>query len=53
MNPGNSRRDWRELSLAASQEHDPEKLLRLVRELNETLEHEEEEEFRRKARQSF
>jgi hypothetical protein len=52
MNPRNSSRDWRELSLAASQEHDPEKLLRLVRELNETLEREEEE-FRRKARQSF
>jgi hypothetical protein len=30
-------RDWKELSKAASQEHDPKKLLELVNELNEAL----------------
>lgn len=41
-------RDWRELSQAASQEQDPEKLLQLVHELNEVLQRQEEY---RKARQ--
>lgn len=35
-------RDWRELSQAASQEQDPEKLLQLVHELNEVLQKQEE-----------
>lgn len=30
-------RDWRELCKAASQEHDPQKLLELVSELNDAL----------------
>ena len=34
-------RDWREVSQAASQEQDPEKLLQLVHELNQILEREE------------
>jgi hypothetical protein len=29
--------DWRELCKAASQEHDPEKLLDLIREINRAL----------------
>jgi hypothetical protein len=35
-------RDWREISQAASQEQDSEKLLQLVHELNESLRQEEE-----------
>ena len=34
--------DWRELSKAASQEQDPEKLMKLVHELNEALKRREE-----------
>ena len=34
--------DWRELSKAASQEQDSEKLMKLVRELNEVLKRQEE-----------
>ena len=35
-------RDWREVSQAASQEQDSEKLLQLVHELNEILQKQEE-----------
>ncbi|HYA25603.1 MAG TPA: hypothetical protein VEF05_15675 [Terriglobales bacterium] len=35
------RRSWRELSEAAACEQDPEKLLKLVEELNQALEEEE------------
>ena len=35
------RRSWRELSEAVAREQDPEKLLRLVEELNKALEEEE------------
>ena len=31
------KRDWRELCKAASREHDPSRLLELVRELNDAL----------------
>ena len=34
----NERKNWRELCQAAAKEHNPEKLLRLVTELNDTLE---------------
>ena len=44
-------RDWKQLSLAASEEKDSEKLLQLVQELNQVLEHEEKS--RREARQNF
>lgn len=35
-------RDWRELSEAASKEHDPQKLMELVTELNEVLKQRED-----------
>jgi hypothetical protein len=35
------RKSWRELSEAAAREHDPEKLLELVEQLNRALEEEE------------
>jgi hypothetical protein len=35
-------RDWRELSEAASKEHDPKKLMELVTELNEVLKQRED-----------
>jgi hypothetical protein len=35
-------RDWRELSEAASKEHDPKKLMELVTELNEALKQRED-----------
>lgn len=44
-------RDWRELSQAASQEQDPEKLLQLVHELNELLQRQEE--FRKARQRKF
>jgi len=43
--------NWREVSKAASQEQDPEKLLKLVHELNEILERQEE--ARNELRRSF
>ncbi|HET7440029.1 MAG TPA: hypothetical protein VFJ47_01910 [Terriglobales bacterium] len=44
-------RDWREVSQAASQEQDPEKLLQLVHELNEILQ--KQEEYRRAMKRNF
>ncbi len=38
------RKDWRELSEAASREKDPEKLMDLIRALNKALERREREE---------
>jgi hypothetical protein len=43
--------DWRQISQAASQEQDPEKLLQLVQELNQILEREEKS--RVEARKNF
>jgi hypothetical protein len=39
--------DWRELCEAASREHDPEKLMALVQQLNAVLEEQERESLTR------
>ena len=44
--------DWKEISRAASREQDPEKLLQLVHELNQILEHEEKS-YLDEARKNF
>ena len=36
-------KDWRELSEAASKEHDPQRLLELVNQLNEVLKRREDQ----------
>ncbi|HET7204969.1 MAG TPA: hypothetical protein VFI95_00185 [Terriglobales bacterium] len=46
-------KDWRELSKAASQEHDPEKLMELIKQLNEVLKEREEKVFGRSSRSNF
>ena len=46
-------RDWREISRAASQEQDSEKLLQLVHELNESLEREEKSRRESQSQQSL
>jgi hypothetical protein len=43
VNSDLERRDWRELSEAASREQDPQKLMELIRALNEALERRERE----------
>jgi len=46
--PNKAQKDWRELSEAASREQDSEKLLDLVQQLNEVLEHEEQARMRQR-----
>ena len=46
--PNKPQQNWRELSEAASLEQDTEKLLDLVQQLNEVLEHEEQARMRQR-----
>jgi hypothetical protein len=46
-------KDWRELSKAASQEHDPEKLMELIKQLNEALKQREERVYGQPSQKNF